>query len=227
MAPATAITRLDHDEARAEGNGETVGGNLRPGRRLPGMHAEQAERLAESASQPDMQAEAHGNRNAAQHRQPELNAMVALFGAPVHRIVRPPFGRGHAGFADGLPDVLGGDANGLLEHHHAAIQHIEREAVVTADDGTDRPTQGRHLLDAIEPPDLEDMAIAAIRRRRRRGRAAARVRMVMRTIVVMAARCFLAHPMPPASLISRNSPLSGAFRLAAGRCMADHKSYSD
>src|SRR3546814_11239079 len=48
-----------------------------------------------------------------------------------------------------------GDRLGILQHHHAAIQHIEGQMVRAADERANLALQNGHLLGAVEATHLE------------------------------------------------------------------------
>src|SRR3546814_8032372 len=61
--------------------------------------------------------------------------------------------------------ILRGDRLGILQHHHAAIQHIEGQMVRVAEERANLARQNGHLLGAVEATHLEGVPRHTSRRR--------------------------------------------------------------
>jgi hypothetical protein len=118
------------------------------------MAAQQAQRLAEAAGEPEVQGKA------CQHGKPARRGVAGLDPVPMPRraVVRfagaPDLGR-HAGPGDGLQHRLVAHRPGPAQHHHAAVQHVEGEVILAAHQRPDRPLEDRDFLRAVETLHLE------------------------------------------------------------------------
>jgi hypothetical protein len=72
--------------------------------------------------------------------------------------VRIPRNSAHAGRGDGLEDLLLGHVAGIVRNCHPAIQNVEGQPLLTADDRSDSPFEHRDFLGAIHPAHREGTA---------------------------------------------------------------------
>jgi hypothetical protein len=118
------------------------------------MRGKECQRFARRSRKPNVSRDSREDKHRACCGKPRLLAAPTV-GSSVGLLATMPYLRRHPAARYGMADLVVRDAVCALEHHHAAVQHIEGEVCFPAYKRSDRPFQNRDFFSAVEALYLE------------------------------------------------------------------------
>ncbi len=137
-----------NDKASTQHNSAEISRDFWPWDLLPGMGTKKFPSLLQPAREPDVERKAEQDAGTACRREDDLlSAMPIIIALSAGSL---PRNRTHAGCGDGPEDLRLRHIAGPVGHRHPPIQDIEREAILSSDDGPDCPPENGDFLGTIQ-----------------------------------------------------------------------------